>query len=63
MFSHLDNLNHLDLRNNVCVNRIFGNKPSKALIEEELVTCGTGYALYEIQKLKNTRVEVIEKKV
>jgi hypothetical protein len=62
IFSHLNNLNHLDLRHNVCINRIFGNKPSKALIEEELATCGTGYALYEKQNLKKRRVEEMEKK-
>jgi hypothetical protein len=55
MFSHLDNLYTLILRENPCVNKDFDNHPSKTEIEDGLATCGAWYELA-------TRFEEIEKK-
>jgi hypothetical protein len=43
MFSHLADLNALDLQNNTCVDKEFHHKP-KTEIERELAACGAAYA-------------------
>jgi hypothetical protein len=43
MFSHLSNLDYLDLRGNSCIDKEFDSNPSKAVIEQELAECGAGY--------------------
>jgi hypothetical protein len=51
MVSHLSNLNHLSLSGNLCINRDFGNSPSKATIESELINCGHNYLISAIELL------------
>ncbi len=46
MFSHLADLNALDLQNNTCVDIEFHHKPI-ATIERELAICGAAYEIQE----------------
>jgi hypothetical protein len=61
-FSSFRNLEHLDLTGNICIDKRFNPITSMAAIERELVACGTGYALIELQSLQ-TQFEEREKKV
>ncbi len=57
MFSHLDNLDRLDLSKNPCIDRDFWPVPSMATVEEQLATCGAKYALHDQQNSGNTKFE------
>jgi hypothetical protein len=57
MFSHLDNLNRLDLSKNPCIDKDFWPVPSMTTVEEQLTTCGAEYELHDQQNSGNTKFE------
>jgi hypothetical protein len=64
MFSHLINLNDLDLSGNTCIDRRFRSVHYKDVVEQELANCGIGYAVQQqIQSVVVRRLEDLEKKI
>ncbi len=65
MFSHLNNLNYLDLRGNACIDRRFTPVTSLAIVEQELKACGVNYPvsltdLLYVQSQHESKLESIE---
>jgi hypothetical protein len=58
MFSHL-NLNYLNLRNNICIDREFSSKSDLALLENHLQNCANAFKFEELEK----KLEKIDKKM
>jgi hypothetical protein len=58
MFSHL-NLNYLNLRNNICIDREFSSKSDLALLENYLQNCANAFKFEELEK----KLEKMDKKM
>lgn len=60
MFSHLPNLKWVELGGNVCIDKDFGDSPSKADIERDLSTCGMNYVFQDNIQDFDARLNKVE---